>query len=103
LYGYICVSTAHNYCMAPPAVAPVVGARIVVVQGVVTLQTLSGVDGTYQFPIGAGLTGPRDCTISTIAPTAPPGLATLPDITYHLIPGANGPLSLQVWSGPVGP
>src|SRR5664279_3918253 len=81
LYGYICVSTAHTGCVAPPFGPPGCGAQLVVVQGSVTLQTLSGADGTYQFPVGAGLTGPRDCTISTIAPAVPPGYSTLPDTT----------------------
>jgi len=93
LYGSICVSDAHHFCQP----FRVVGAKVIVLQGSVTLQTLSSADGTYQFPIGGGLSGPSDCTISTIAP---PGFVTLPDIIFHLKPGLNGPLPLQVWSGP---
>ncbi len=100
LYGVVCVSDAHTYCLVPPAAPPIVGARIILVQGPVTLQTVSAADGSYQFPVGGGLMGPGDCTISTIAPA---GYVTLQDVRYQLKPGLNGPLRLQVWYGFFGP
>ena len=76
------------------------GVIITVVQGPVVLQAVSAADGSYTFPVGAGLVGPNHCVIST---NAPMGFVPAVPFDFYLSPGLNGPLLLQVIGPDRGP
>jgi hypothetical protein len=94
LFGTVCVSGDHGPCQAGPAA----GIAISITQGSVTLQAVSGADGSYTFPVGGGLVGPGSCRVST---TAPEHVTPWQGVTMNLTPGLNGPVLISL-AGPGG-
>src|SRR5450755_1165810 len=96
LFGSVCGAGGHGPC----EYGLVPGVTITIVQGSVVLQAVSAADGSYTFPVGGGLVGPNHCVISTNAPT---GFVPAVPFDFHLTPGLNGPLLLQVIGPDRGP
>lgn len=94
LFGTVCVSGDHGPCQAGPAA----GVAISITQGSVTLQAVSGADGSYAFPVGGGLMGPGSCKVST---TAPEHATPWQGVSINLTPGLNGPVLISL-AGPSG-